>query len=91
MTALRLMAAAALIAAGAAGKAEAAPAALGHAVSPAAAESEAATPVHYRHRRCWPVRRWVWTHWGWRYRHVGYRCAPPYRYYYPYGRSSHWH
>lgn len=87
--------AAALIVAGAAAAANtaaAAPANLGHAAPPSAAEGEA-TQVHYRHRRCWPVHRWVWTHWGWRYRYVGHRCAPRYRHYhgYPHYRYRPWY
>jgi hypothetical protein len=35
----------------------------------------------------------VWTHWGWRYRYVGHRCAPRHRYYngYPRYRYRPWH
>lgn len=91
MTNLRSIAVAVLLAAGAAGTAAAAPANLGPVAPPVTAESESAiTPVYHRHRRCWPVHRWVWTHWGWRYRYVGHRCAPRYRYYhYPYYRYRH--
>jgi len=94
MTKLRSIAVAAVLAAGMAGTAEAAPANLGPFAPQVAAESEsAATPAYHRHRRCWPVRRWVWTHWGWRYRYVGRRCAPRYRHYryYPRYRYRYWH
>ena len=90
MTSLRNLAIAAIVAVGAAGAAEAAPANLGNVTPPLASEGEAVTPVYHRHRRCWPVHRWVWTHWGWRYRYVGHRCAPRYGYYYPYYRYRHW-
>ncbi|HEY7609770.1 MAG TPA: hypothetical protein VIF14_11110 [Alphaproteobacteria bacterium] len=82
MTRLRILVVAAALAAGPAGAAGAAPAGVGNIAPPVASEGEAATPVHHWHRHCWPVRRWVWTHWGWRYRTVGHRCAPPYRYRY---------
>jgi hypothetical protein len=85
MTSLRILVVVAALAAGTAGAAGAAPANVGKIAPPAIGEGEAATPVHW-HRHCWPVRRWVWTHWGWRYRYVGHRCAPryPYRYYHSY-------
>ena len=82
MTVLRCVAAALLLAAGTAGTAAAAPVNLGNVAPPVAADGEAATPVHHWRRRCWPVHRRVWTHWGWRYRYVGHRCAPRYRYHY---------
>lgn len=94
MTNLRSIAVAAILAAGATGTAGAAPANLGRAAPPLAAESEGAvTPVYHSHRRCWPVRRWVWTHRGWRYRYVGHRCAPRNRhdYGYPNYRYRYWH
>jgi hypothetical protein len=93
MTRLRSLAIAALVAAGAAGTAAAAPANLGNTTPPVATEGEAATPVYHWHRRCWPVHRWVWTHWGWRYRYVGHRCARPHHYYYgyPHYRRYHWY
>ena len=80
MTTLRnlLVAAAIAAAAGLAGLAQAAPANIG-ATPPAALPGEtgeAATPVHHWHRHCWPVYRWVWTHWGWQYRYVGTHCRP---------------
>ena len=95
MTRLRSAAAAMIVAAavaGAANTAEAAPANLGLAPPPAAGESDVA-PVRHWQRRCWPVHRWVWTHWGWRYRYVGHRCAPRHRYYYGYPRYRYrpWH
>ena len=70
---------------GATGTATAAPAGIANIMPPAAAPSEAANLVRHGHwqRRCWPVYRWVWTHWGWRYRYVGTRCAP--RRHGPYG------
>jgi len=81
MTNLRYLAVAAALAAGvmAIGVAEAAPLRATAVALPSAEDGEAATPVHHwHHRNCWPVRRWVWTHWGWRYRIVGTRCAGPY-------------
>ena len=92
MTWLRNLALAAALAIGASGTAAAAPANLGAVTPPVAAEGVAATEVRHWHRRCWPVHRWVWTHWGWRYRYVGHRCAPRYRYYYryPHHRYRHW-
>lgn len=94
MNHLRKFAAAAALATvaalGAGGAAKALPAGATNIAPPAGAESsEAATPVYHRQRRCWPVHRWVWTHWGWRYRYVGTRCAPAYHYgpyYRPYYR-----
>ena len=87
MTHLRSIAVAMFLAAGMAGTAEAAPANLGPAAPPVTAERDGAvTPVYHWRRRCWPVRRWVWTHWGWRYRYVGTRCAPRYRHYRYYPR-----
>jgi hypothetical protein len=86
MTRLSKLALAALAAGfAAAGTAAAAPPNAGNAALPAAGESETATPVHHwGHRHCWPVRRMVWTYWGWRYRIVGTRCAGPYGYqFYP--------
>jgi hypothetical protein len=84
MTRLRTLAVAAALAAGLAapGAAEAAAPNAGNVTPPAATEGEAATPVYHGRRRCWPVHRWVWTHWGWRYRYVGHRCARPHRYHY---------
>ena len=88
MTRSRNLAVAAVVAAGlaTAGAAQAAPANLGNVMPPIVSESEAATPAYHWRQRCWPVYRWVWTHWGWRYRYVGHRCAPryPYRYYHFY-------
>ena len=77
MTNLRnlLVATAVLAATSLAGAAQAAPAGIGNATPPAIEQGTEATPV-YHWRRCWPVYRWVWTHWGWRYRYVGTRCAP---------------
>ena len=82
MTRSRYLAVAAVLAAGlaTAGAAEAAPAHLGN-VTPPTVESESAPPVYHWRRRCWPIYRWVWTHWGYRYRYVGTRCAPRYRHY----------
>ena len=91
MTRLRIVAVAAFAAIAGMGAAEAAPANLGNVTPPVAAENEAATPVYHRHRQCWPVRRWVWTHWGWRYRYVGHRCAPRYNYNYPHYRYRSWY
>jgi len=87
MTNLRnLLVASALAAAaalGSTGSAGAAPANAGN-ITPPAAGGEAATPVHHWRQRCWPVYRWVWTHWGWRHVYVGTRCRPRYHHY-------HWH
>ena len=86
MTRFRNFAVAAAFAAGlTAGAAEAAPLNAGSLALPAAEAGEFATSVHHwRHRHCWPVQRWVWTHWGWRYRTLGTRCAGPYGYqFYP--------
>jgi hypothetical protein len=91
MTGLRIVAVAAFAAFGGVGVAQAAPTNLGNVTPPAASETEAVSPVYHGHRRCWPVRRWVWTHWGWRYRYVGTRCAPPYRYHYHYPRYRYWY
>lgn len=90
MMGLRLLAGAALVAAGAgtASVAAAAPGNPGIVAPPASAES-AVTPVHHWHPRCWPVHRWVWTHWGWRYRYVGHRCAPAYRRHYGHPHYPH--
>ncbi len=45
---------------------------------PEAAPGTGAEPAyhHWQRRRCWPVYRWVWTHWGWRQVYVGTRCRP---------------
>jgi hypothetical protein len=76
------LAVAAVVAAGlaTAGAAAAAPAHLAN-VAPPTVESESAAPVYHWRQRCWPEYRWVWTHWGWRYRYVGTRCAPRYHHY----------
>lgn len=82
MTKLRnLLLASALAAAaalGAAGTATAAPANAGNFALPPATDGEAATPAHHWRHHCRPIYRWVWTHWGWRYRYVGTRCHPRY-------------
>jgi len=82
MNTIRHITAASIVAAiaslGAAGAAQALPAGAANIAPPTAAESDpSATPVYHWHRRCWPIHRWVWTHWGWRYRYVGTRCAHP--------------
>ncbi len=91
MTRLRNLAVAAFFAAGTGGAAAAAPANLGIVAPPGASEGEAATSAYHRHRQCWPVRRWVWTHWGWRYRYIGHRCAHPYRYHQYHPHYRHWY
>jgi hypothetical protein len=84
MMKLRNLFAAAALAAGTAlaGSAQAAPAGIGNTTPPAIESGSAATPVYHWHRRCWPVYRWVWTHWGWRYRYVGTRCRPRHHHWY---------
>lgn len=80
MNTIRHIAAAAIVAAaslGAAGAAQALPAVATNVAPPGVDSESATTPVYHWHRRCWPVHRWVWTHWGWRYRYVGTRCARP--------------
>ncbi len=81
MNTIRHIASAAIVAAaaslGAAGAAQALPAGAANFAPPAVEFDATATPVYHRHRRCWPVYRWVWTHWGWRYRYVGTHCARP--------------
>ncbi len=75
-----------------AGAAQAAPTNLGNTAPSSVTERDGAMPAYYGYRNCWPVRRWVWTYWGWRPRIVGYRCAPNYyRYdYYPQYRPHYW-
>lgn len=84
MTKLRKFIAATAIAAGLglAGAAQAAPGGIGNVAPPAATPGEGAVPAYHWRRHCWPVYRWVWTHWGWRYRYVGTRCRPHWRHYY---------
>lgn len=81
MSTLKTLAAAAALATGLAGAAEAAPAAnFGTGSQPATSES-AVTPVYYG---CVPVYRWVYTYYGWQRVYAGQRC-PHYGYYgYPY-------
>ena len=76
MITLKSLAAAAALATGLAGAAQAAPANFGPGSQPAATGS-AVTPVYYG---CVPVYRWVRTYYGWQQVYAGQRC-PHYGYY----------
>jgi hypothetical protein len=79
MTILKSLAAAAL-ATGLAGAAQAAPALNGNVGTEATRGDSAVTPVYYG---CYPVYRWVYTYYGWQQVYAGQRC--PGYYGYPHG------
>lgn len=71
MITLKSLAAAAVLATGFAGAAQAAPAANLGTGSPPVAADNAVTPVYYG---CVPVYRWAYTYYGWQRVYAGQRC-----------------
>ncbi len=83
MSILKTLAAAAALATGLAGAAQAAPAFNAAVGNETTASDSSVTPVH--HHGCYPVYRWVYTYYGWQQVYAGQRC-PAYGYYgHPYG------